>query len=180
MDHETLLKEYCRGSELLRAKMEEVDDAMLAYRPDIADAWTIKEHAIHVVDSEINGFLRLKSIIAQPGTHCYVMDEETWTKNIRRKSEDVGKYLAVYALVKEMVYDLLVDEDPGNWDKDYFIRDYKGRRSEVNIEKCLQIYIDHLRAHLEYIDRNMAAYKRDRPGSDSTTTSETDGLDFRP
>ena len=168
MDPEVLLKEYCRGSELLRAKMAAIDDAMLNYRPDIEDAWTIKEHAIHVVDSEINGFLRLKSIIAQPGTHCYVMDEETWTKNIRRKNEDVGRYLAVYALIKEMVYDLLADEDPGNWNRDYFIRDYKGERSEVTIETCLQIYIDHLRAHLEYVDRNMAAYHRARPASKPT------------
>ena len=168
MDRETLLKEYCRGSELLRAKMAEIDDAMLNYRPDIEDAWTIKEHVIHVVDSEINGFLRLKSIIAQPGTHCYVMEEETWTKNIRRKNEDVDKYLAVYALIKEMVYDLLVDEDAGNWNRDYFIRDYQGGRSMVTIAKCLQIYIDHLRAHLEYIDRNMAAYHRARPGSQTT------------
>lgn len=166
MEPQKLLKKYCRGSELLRAKMAEIDDAMLNYRPDIEDAWTIKEHAIHVVDSEINGFLRLKSIIAQPGTHCYVMDEDTWTKNIRRKNEDVSKYLAVYALIKEMVYDLLVDEDAGNWNRDYFIRDYQGERSEVTIAKCLQIYIDHLRAHLEYIDRNMAAYKRTGPGSD--------------
>jgi len=158
MDHRQLLDEYRRGKDLLAAKMKQVDAEMLDFRPDVHGAWTIKEHLIHLADSEINGFLRLKSIIAQPYTSCYVMDEETWTQNLRRKNEDLGKYLTLYALIKDLVYDLLVDEDGANWSRDYFIRDYKGERSEVTIEKALRIYIDHLRAHLEYIDRNIAEY----------------------
>jgi hypothetical protein len=140
--------------------MDAIDADMLVHRPDMEDAWTIKEHLIHVVDSEINGFLRLKSILAQPNTSCYVMDEETWTKNIRRKNEDVRKYLAVYGLIKDLVYDLLVDEDEANWNKDFFIRNYKGERTEVTLEKGLQIYIEHLQAHLAYMDRNIADYKK--------------------
>jgi len=165
MEPKQLLDEYCRGKDMLAAKIEQIDAGMLEYRPDAADAWTIKEHVIHVVDSEINGFLRLKSIIAQPYTNCYVMDEETWTENLQRKNEDIGKYLSMYTLIKDLIYDLLVDEDEANWHRGFFIRDYKGERSEVTIAKGLQMYVDHLRAHLEYIDRNIAAYNRDGPGA---------------
>ncbi|MBN1894588.1 DinB family protein [bacterium] len=162
MGKKELLGKYIQGVEILSAKMKHVTDDMLVFRPDIEDAWTIKEHIIHLVDSEINGFIRLKSIIAQPGSTCYVMDEDNWTKNIRRKNEDVKKYLAVFKLIREMAFDLLIDEDEGNWDKDYFIRPYKGEIVNVTIEKCLTIYINHLDFHLKYMDRNIDAYKRKR------------------
>jgi hypothetical protein len=160
MDCRQLLTAYCRGSNILREKLKEADDEMLMHLPDGEDAWTIKEHVIHLVDSEINGFIRLKSILAQPNTDCFVMDEETWTKNIRRKNEDVQKYLAVYGLIKDLVYDLLADEPEENWNRDSFIRNDKGERTEVTLEKGLEIYIDHLQAHMAYIDRNIADYNR--------------------
>jgi hypothetical protein len=162
MSKRQLLEKYCNGVNVLFEKMNEITDDMLIYQPDIEDAWTIKEHIIHLVDSEINGFIRLKSIIAQPNSTCYVMDEDNWTRNIRRKNEDVNKYLSVFKLIREMAFDLLVDEDEKNWNEDYFIRPYRGEIVNVTIEKCLNIYIDHLDFHLKYIDRNISEYKRIR------------------
>jgi hypothetical protein len=162
MKKRELLDRYIQGVGVLSAKMKEVTDDMLVFQPDLEDAWTIKEHIIHLVDSEINGFIRLKSIIAQPGSTCYVMDEDNWTKNIRRKNEDVSKYLSVFKLIREMAFDLLVDEDEKSWDRDYFIRPYKGEIVNVTIEKCLTIYVNHLDFHLKYIDRNIGEYREKR------------------
>ncbi|MDX2445556.1 MAG: hypothetical protein QNK30_17305, partial [Bacteroidales bacterium] len=50
------------------------------------------------VDSDINNFLRLKSAIAQSFSEVYVIDEETWTTNIRKKNENVGAYLRLCRL----------------------------------------------------------------------------------
>jgi hypothetical protein len=162
LDKRQLLENYTSGVKRLFIKMNDITDDMLVYRPKIEDAWTIKEHIIHLVDSEINGFIRLKSIIAQPGSSCYVMDENSWTKKIRRKNEDINKYLSVFKLIREMVFDLLVDEDESNWDTDYFIRRYHGETVNVTIEKCLEIYINHLNFHLEYLDRNINESKKDK------------------
>lgn len=158
MNSSHLLKEYADGAKILLDRMKEINEKMLSYRPKREDAWTIKEHVIHLIDSEINGFVRLKSIIAQPGSTCYVMEEEAWTKNIRRKNEDVTKYLSVFKLIREMVYDLLIDEVEENWRGDYFIRHYHGETLKVTIEKFLEIYINHLKFHLEYLDKNIEEY----------------------
>jgi DinB superfamily len=162
MNSMQLLETYTSGVDMLYDRMNAIDDDMLDFKPNVEDAWTIKEHMIHLVDSEINGFIRLKSIIAQPGSNCYVMDEETWSKNIKRKNEDVKKYLSVFKLMREMAYDLLVDEDESNWNKDYFVRTYRGETANVTIKKCLELYIDHLKFHLECIDRNINAYKQEK------------------
>lgn len=152
MNSKELLKEYCGGVDILQAKLKGLKDEIITFRPERENAWTIKEHVIHVVDSEMNGFIRLKSIIAQPGSTCYVMDEDTWTKNIRRKNEDMKKYMSVFKLIRDMVFDLLIDEDDGNWNKDYFIRHYNGETVNITIENFLELYIKHLKFHLEHID----------------------------
>lgn len=162
VDTKELLKTFCEGADKLYSKLNDVPDELLVYRPPRPDAWTIKEHVIHLVDSEMNGFIRLKSIIAQPGSDCYVMDEERWTRNIRRKNEDIKKYLAMYGLVKEMVYDFLADEPEENWNDQYFTRTYNGVTDRVTIAKCLKFYIDHLEFHLRYIGMNIEAYRNER------------------
>jgi len=156
MKYQQLLDTYMGGVEALNMKLKDLTGREYDYRPQRDDAWTIKEHIIHLVDSEVNGFIRCKSIIAQPGSECYVMDEDAWTKNIRRKDEDVHKYIRLYGLVRTIVYDLVKDEPEENWSGDYFIRKYKGETVQVTLEKCIEIYCNHLRFHLEYIDAILA------------------------
>jgi hypothetical protein len=59
-----------------------------------------------------------------------------------------------------MAFDLLIDEEESNWNKDYFIRTYNNETSNVTIEKYLKLYINHLNFHLEYIDRNIKEYNK--------------------
>jgi hypothetical protein len=153
MKYKDLLDQYREGVDALNTALEGLSKNDMEFRPARPEAWTIKEHIIHLVDSEVNGFIRCKSIIAQPNSVCYVMEEDSWTANIRRKNEDEGKYLQLFGLIRKMVYDLLIDEPDENWNKDYFIRNYKGNKELVTIEKCVQLYINHLNFHLEYIDK---------------------------
>ncbi len=156
MKYQQLMDTYMGGIEALNLKLKDLTEREYNYRPRRDDAWTIKEHVIHLVDSEVNGFIRCKSIIAQPGSECYVMDEDAWTKNIRRKDEDVHKYIRLFGLVRTIVYDLVKDEPEENWRGHYFIRKYKGETVQVTLEKCIEIYNNHLRFHLEYMDAVLA------------------------
>jgi hypothetical protein len=158
MDRKQILDNYVSGAALLADKVKDMPDDLLNFRPDIEDAWTIKELVIHIVDSDINGFIRCKSIIAQPFSTCYVMNEELWTKNLRRKNEDIKKYLSVMKMIRELVYDLLIDEDESNWDKDYFLRPYKDETKQITISKLIDMYTNHVGNHIKLIDRNIEAY----------------------
>jgi hypothetical protein len=150
MDFEALKREFAQGPAILEARIRPLDKATLNRRPAYEDAWTIKEHVIHLADCDTNGFIRIKSIIAQPGTECYVMDEDLWTRNLRRTDEDVEKYLKLFSLIRSIVAELVEGEaaNPG-----FFTRTYKGEVRKIDIPGCLEIYVKHLKFHLEYIDK---------------------------
>ncbi|MBN2028901.1 DinB family protein [bacterium] len=153
MKYKKMLDEYIAGVDRLNRKVKNLSDAMMNYQPEWKESWTIKEHIIHLVDSETNGFIRCKSIIAQPNSECYVMDEDNWTKNLSRKNEDVNKYIQLFGIIRNIVYDLLIDEPEENWNKNFFIRDYRGERKNITLKKCIELYNDHLDFHIDYIDR---------------------------
>lgn len=151
MGFEPELAEYLAGPAALEARIARLGDADLVRRPDYEGAWSAKEHVIHLVDSEANGFLRLKSIIAQPGSECYVMDEEAWTRNLRGVDEDLRKYLSLFGLLRSLAGDILRgqrEDDPR-----YFVRTYQGQTTKITMRDWLGLYVRHLAFHTEYIDR---------------------------
>ena len=154
-----LLETYKNGVSIINNLIAGIDESLLDKMPEHADDWTIKEHVIHLVDSEINAFIRLKSIIAQPASECYVMNEENWTKNIRRKNEDMNKYLKLFGGIRELAYDFIKEEDERSREENYYIRTINGKPEKVTINKWLQIYNNHLNAHVEYIEKINAELK---------------------
>ena len=148
-----LLEDYINGVDQLNKLIQGITNDKLQYFPEYKDSWSIKEHIIHLIDSEINGFIRLKSIIAQPGSDCYVMNEEEWTKNIRRKNEDINKYLKLFKLIRQLSYDFIKEEDDSTWENQFFIRTYKGNTVKITIKEWLNTYVNHLKYHIEYIEK---------------------------
>ncbi len=151
MKYSELMETYLSGVDLLNSAVEKISETEMDRRPARPDAWTIREHLIHLVDSEVNGFIRIKSIIAQPGSECYVMDEELWTRNLCGKIEDVGRYLQLFALIRSIVYNLLKDEPDGNWTMNYFTRTYGGETKHITLKDGIELYCNHLTMHLDYI-----------------------------
>lgn len=154
-----LLVTYKNGVSIVNNLIANIDESLLDKMPEHADDWTIKEHIIHLVDSEINAFIRLKSIIAQPSSECYVMNEEEWTKNIRRKNEDMNKYLKLFGLIRELAYDFIIDEDERTREDNYYIKTINGKAEKITINKWLQIYTKHLNFHVDYIEKINAELK---------------------
>jgi hypothetical protein len=160
MDHKELLEEYLGGAETLSKFIKKTPKKAMDYRP-FADAWTIKEHVIHLVDSEINHFIRWKSIIAQPNSKCYVIDEETWTKNLNPEHEDISLYIEVFRLLRTITFNYLSHIPEKEWDNNYFIREYKFKTEHINLEQSIEMYKNHLPGHIELIERNIAAWENE-------------------
>jgi hypothetical protein len=158
MKYTSLLNEYRAGVEKVKSKLAGLAPEAISFRPKRKDGWSIKDHIIHMVDSDTNGFIRIKSIIAQPCSECFVMDEDRWTENIRRKNEDINSYVELFGIIRRIVYDLLKDEPEESWTRDYFIRDYKGEKKQFTIEKTIELYVNHVRMHLEYIEKNIEEF----------------------
>ena len=159
MDHSILLQEYSEGFNLLSKKIEGLPDKLLLFRPPIVDAWSIKEHVIHIVDCEINNFIRWRSILAQPKSTCFVIEENKWTENLNYQKEDISKYLQVFKILRMITNEYLADIDEKLWSKDYFMHEYQGQMKNVTLKECINIYKNHVPWHIEYIDRNIKLWK---------------------
>ena len=163
MNHKELLDEYLGGSETLLKTIKKAPKKALDYRP-FKDAWTIKEHVIHLVDSEINHFIRWKSIIAQPNSKCYVMDEETWTKNLNPEHEDISLYIEVFRLLRTITYNYLIHVPEKEWHNNYFTREYKFKSENIDLEQSIEMYKNHIPKHIDYSERNIDEWKKNNKG----------------
>jgi hypothetical protein len=150
MKYEALLTDFLNGPKELEKEVEGIERDLADYRP-FEGAWTIREHVVHVTDSDINNFIRWKSIIAQPRSNAYVIDEEAWVKNMKHATANMDKYLKVLKLLREISYDYLIGVEEKEWNSEYFVHSTSGM---VTLEKCITIYANHIPFHIEHIRRN--------------------------
>ena len=150
MKYEALLADFLNGPKELEKEVEGIEADLADYRP-FEGAWTIREHVVHVTDSDINNFIRWKSIIAQPRSNAYVIDEEAWVKNMKHATANMDKYLKVLKLLREITYDYLIGVEDKEWNNEYFVHSASGM---VTLEKCITIYANHIPFHIEHMRRN--------------------------
>jgi hypothetical protein len=158
MTSDELLRKFAGGPDELESRVAALGTGILNRRPAYEDAWTIKEHVIHLADSEANNFIRMKSILAQPGSNGFVIDEDAWVRNLRRADEDLGKYLRLFRLLREIETELFRAEIDKN--QDYFMRTYKGETKRISVRQGLEIYAAHVDFHLPYIDKIIGVGER--------------------
>ena len=158
MHDKNLLDEFLKGAYTFKEKTIKLSEELLDYYPDIENAWSIREHIVHIVDSEINNFIRIKSAIAQPDSNCYVINEEQWVKNLRGKKENIEKYVSVFVLLREILHEFINDIPGEDWDSRYYIRNNNGEKDRITIEKGIEIYKNHVFSHINFIDRNIEAF----------------------
>ncbi len=126
-----------------------LDPAVLTFRPTV-DSWTIHEHTVHFVESEIATFHRYRKAVAEPGGPVVGYDEEAWTASLGYHQTSLADSLALLRLLRKIAaahLRTLVDQD---WKALTFSHSVRG---PVNLETWIEDYIDHVKFHREYIDR---------------------------
>ena len=134
----------------------------LQYKPDITDAWSIHEHVIHMVDSEINAFLRLKTILGQPGSRTFIIDESEWVRKIDYEKENIEDYLDIFKLIRKVERDLILTciKSEKDYSQNYAVHDSFGK---VDINTWISWYSEnHISEHLDYIKRNLENWENNQ------------------
>ncbi len=154
-----LLSEYASGPDKLEAALLPLEEALVRYIP-FQGAWSIHEHVIHLVESEINNFTRWRSILAQPESSVFVIqDEENWARRIDYNRENRQEYLEVFRLLRSISSAYLRVLPREKWEDDCMVREYQGRNKRFNLRQTIELYARHVDMHLEYVDRNIKAWE---------------------
>jgi hypothetical protein len=136
-----------------------LDTAILVFRP-FQGAWTIHEHVVHFLESDIASFHRYRSAVALPGSPVLGYDEEAWTPALAYHGHDFGETLLLIGLLRSYAAKHLRLIAGQDWKALAYVHSSKGR---VDLEQWIEQYIDHVRFHRELIDRNLKAWE-DRGG----------------
>ena len=149
------LADYAVGPSKIKDFIGKIPKEAIDYRP-FEDAWTIAEHTHHLLDAEMNGYVRYRNAIAEPGSLVRLWDQEGWKAKLGYAEQDLSSSLEAFALIRSIVHrhlSRIVSED---WSKYTFVHPERGT---VDLDGWLETYLGHVKTHLDYFERNLRLFK---------------------
>jgi len=153
------IKKYSSGYKLINKAIKLLPDEVYDFRPELPDAWSIKEHIIHLVESEVNFYLRVKFSIAEPGKDALVIDEQKWQKSFSLVNESVKDYLVLFKLLRKIISGIFASLDISRFEEYHLIHPKLGK---FTLAKMVEVYSSHPYFHIEYIERNINLFNESR------------------
>ena len=62
-----LLTRYATDYSRLKSVVDGLPEKAIDFVPDLADAWSIRDQIVHLMDAEIRAFVRYRNAILDPG-----------------------------------------------------------------------------------------------------------------
>jgi len=151
---EALIAEFLKGADAFDDVLS-MSPALLTFRPT-TEAWTIHEHVVHFVESDLATFHRYRKAVAEPGGPVVGYDEEIWAHALKYHGTNLADSLALLKLLRRIAsahLGSIVDRD---WTTLTYTHSSQG---PVNLETWIALYIDHVDFHRKYIERNRQQFK---------------------
>ena len=152
------LAEYSVGPSRIKDFIAKVPKEAIDYRP-FADAWTIAEHTHHLLDAEMHGYVRYRYAIAEPGSPVRLWDQEGWKAKLGYGEQGLSASLEAFALIRSLIHRHLSRIVKEDWSKYTFVHPERGR---VDLDGWLETYLGHVKAHLDYFERNHRLFNEKR------------------
>jgi DinB superfamily len=152
------IEQYDRGPHRLHDALRLVPDGAVKWRP-APGKWSAHEVICHCADSETNGAMRLRYLLAEKDPVIVGYDQEAWARIFDYHSRPLETALALVEAVRANTAALLRSLGDEAWSR-------AGRHSEsgpYSVETWLRIYSDHLEGHARQIERNVEAWRSGKP-----------------
>lgn len=147
VERQHLIHRYRDGYRAVSAALAGVTDAELDKRP--ADrAWTAREIAHHLADSETTSYVRLRKLLAEDDAVIHAYDEVQFASRLHY-DRPIEPSLQVLRSVREANASLLEALEPHEWAR-------TGNHTEsgrYSVETWLGIYAEHAHDHAGQIRR---------------------------
>lgn len=121
--------------------------------PYLDDEWTVAQNVHHVADSHLNSYVRVKLMITEDHPTLRPYDQDVWATLPDATAADVDDSLMLLEGLHQRwvtVWQSLQAED---WQRTA----YHPENGDLTLDDQLRQYADHCRAHLDQIQRTLAA-----------------------
>jgi len=141
-----LIDRYRTGTADVEAVLAGVTDEELDRRPAEPDAWTARQVAHHLADSEAMAYIRLRRLIAEDEPLIAGYDEPEWARRLHY-DRPIASSIAVLAAVRAASLELLERLTADEWVR-------SGTHSDsgaYGVDDWLRIYANHSHEHAAQI-----------------------------
>ena len=145
---EQLVAEFAEGAERVRSAWDAVPEDARALRPAPGE-WSPLELVIHLADADVNGYLRFRKLVAEPGAEVAGYAQDAWADSLRYSGQDPQGALQLMAGLRAMTHPLLESLTEEQWSH----RVIHSERGEWSMDDWLRVYTDHIDDHLEQMQR---------------------------
>ena len=159
MQHERIrrIESYGNAYEKLMAGLQQFPAEMWDYR-DEHGCWSIREHLVHIADSEANSYIRCRRIIAEPGEQLMAYDENAWSRSLFYSDQGVDDALALFRLLRSQTYTLIRSLPDEAWSNTC----HHPENGDMSLDDWLEVYESHIPEHLQFMRENYEAWQNNR------------------
>ena len=156
-ERENLIGRYASGPSRLREALAKVPREALKWRPG-EGKWSVHEIVCHCADSETNGSIRIRYLMAEPSPTIVGYDQAHWAEALDYMGAPLAPALATVEAVRANTAALLRRLPEEAWSR-------RGRHTEsgdYSAEDWLAVYAEHLEKHAGQIERNLEAWRTEQ------------------
>ena len=159
MRHERIrrIESYGNGYEKLMAGLQQFPTELWDYR-DEHGCWSIREHLVHIADSEANSYIRCRRLIAEPGEQLMAYDENAWSRSLFYSDQGVDDALALFRLLRSQTYTLIRSLPDEAWSNTC----HHPENGDMSLDDWLEVYESHIPEHLQFMREDYEAWQNSR------------------
>lgn len=148
-----LMRSYAEGPRLLEAAVAGLSQDELRFTPGPGH-WSIHENVVHVADTDMVAAVRMRYVIAQPGSTLVSFDQNKWAQVLDYRSLSLNEALALLRAVRATTTEILKQVPADGWEQ-------VGINTEAGpqtLEWLVEHFADHVHYHLRTIAKRRAQY----------------------
>ena len=126
---------------------------MWKYRP-APDRWSIHEIVIHILDSEVNSYIRCRKCIAEPGSAVTAYDGDRWAVALNYHEQNLEDALDLFNWLRGRTYRLLLALPDEVWSHTI----EHPENGTMTLDDWLDVYARHIPEHVEQMWAVYAAW----------------------
>jgi hypothetical protein len=154
MDRESLLQSYADGYDKFTATLKKMPKDMWQFKP-APDKWNVHEIIIHMADAEVNGYIRARKIIAEPGSLITAYDQDLWVIKTDYHKQSTDEALELFRLLRSMTYKILKELPDETWHNTIL----HPENGVMTLDDWLTSYEGHVTSHVNQLEKILKEWK---------------------
>lgn len=154
-ERSALIDAFAEGAAAVRNAWEQVPADARQFRPAPGE-WSPHELVIHLADADVNGYVRFRMLVAEPGGVVPGYAQDAWASTLDYHRQDPELAIEVMARLRSLTHPILVSLDVGTWEHTVT----HSERGTWTMEDWLVTYTRHVDDHLAQMQAGIAAWRR--------------------